>query len=63
MPNNKLHIKETKCPQIKNSNVITAQAYEYALRLIDTNYPGMSQERKHVQAVRLAEKICKREKH
>ena len=48
----------------KNYNdVITAAAYSHARRLIEEYYPDMSEERKRVQAAKLAKKICKKEKH
>lgn len=48
----------------KNYNdVITAAAFNHAMRLIEEYYPDMPNERKMAQALRLAEKICKREKH
>lgn len=42
---------------------VTAAAMAHALRLIEMYYPDMPDDRKQVQAARLAMKINKKEKH
>lgn len=42
---------------------ITTNAFNHALRLIRDSYPDMSEDRQIAQAVKLAEKICKKAKH
>lgn len=62
MLNDKLYISENMMQQTGKSEKITAQAYEHAMRLVRENYPSIGEERLRVMAVRLAEKICRKER-
>lgn len=42
---------------------VTQAAFRHALLLVKENYPEMSEELQLKQAMRLALKICKKEKH